>query len=97
MKRLRLKSSAQHDYCQAIIYYEARQTGLGRSFEAELGELFERIRRNPEHFPAKTPTIRKAVMPRFKYGVFFTVTADEIGVVAIYHPSRNPQSLQRRL
>ena len=29
-------------------------------------------------------------MPRFKYRIYFTVEGDEIGVLAIWHPSRIP-------
>ncbi len=97
MKRLRLTSPAQEDYRQALAWYEQRQPGLSREFEVELEELYERIRRNPEFFAQETATVRKARMPRFKYGIYFTVEGDEIGVLAIYHPSRNPDALRKRL
>ena len=97
MKRLRLKSPAVLDYLLAIGWYEERQPGLGREFELELQDLLERISRNPNFFSKATDTVRKARMPRFNYGVFFTVEGDDIGVLAIYHPSRNPDALRRRL
>ncbi|MEW6302436.1 MAG: type II toxin-antitoxin system RelE/ParE family toxin [Verrucomicrobiota bacterium] len=97
MKQVRLKSPADVDYLQALEWYEAQQPGLGREFDAELQLLFEQIQRNPEFFTRETPTVRKARMPRFKYRIFFTVEGDEIGVVAIWHPSRNPETLRRRL
>ncbi|HEY2081900.1 MAG TPA: type II toxin-antitoxin system RelE/ParE family toxin [Verrucomicrobiae bacterium] len=96
MKRLRLKSPADTDYVEAIAWYEGRQPGLGKEFEVELEALFERIKRNPELFRKESGNVRKARMPRFKYGVYFTIEGDEIGVVAIYHPSRNPNALRRR-
>ena len=97
MKRVRLKSPADVDYFEAVAWYEERQPGLGREFDAELQALFERIKRNPDLFTNETASVRKARMPRFKYGVYFTVEGDEIGVLAIYHPSRNPEALHRRL
>jgi plasmid stabilization system protein ParE len=97
MTRLRLTLPAERDYLQAVVWYEERQAGLGRRFEAELEALFERILRNPERFAKATATVRKARMPRFKFGIFFAVEGDEIGVLAIYHPSRNPDALRRRL
>ena len=97
MKRLRLKSPADLDYLQAICYYEERQPGLGREFESELQSLFSRIQRNPDFFAKVTATVRKARMPRFKYGVYFTVEGEELGILAIYHPSRNPAALRQRL
>ena len=97
MKRAWLKSPADLDYLQALEWYEARQQGLGQKFDAELLALFERIKRNPELFPKETDLVRKARMPRFKYRVYFAVEGDEIGVVATWHPSRNPDALRQRL
>ena len=96
MKRVRLKSPADLDYLQALKWYEERRPGLGQEFEAELLAVFERIKQNPELFQKETDVVRKARMPRFKYRIYFTVEGDEIGVVAIYHPSRNPETLRRR-
>jgi plasmid stabilization system protein ParE len=96
MKRVRFTSLADADYLQALGWYEERQPGLGRKFEAELEALLKRICRNPEFFFKETASVRKARMPRFKYGIYFTVEGDEIGVLAIYHPSRNPDTLRRR-
>jgi plasmid stabilization system protein ParE len=97
MKRVRLKSPADLDYLQALEWYEERQPGLGLDFDAELLALFERIKQNPELFQKETAVVRKARMPRFKYRIYFTVEGDEIGVLAIWHPSRNPEALRQRL
>ena len=96
MKRLWLKSPADLDYLQALEFYEKRLPGLGKEFDAELLALFERIKQNPELFQKETDEVRKARMPRFQYRIYFTVEADEIGVVAIWHPSRNPDALRQR-
>ena len=97
MKRVRLKSPADFDYLQALEWYEERQPGLGRQFDTELLAVFERIKQDPELFQKETELVRKARMPRFKYRIYFTVEGEEIGVVAIWHPSRNPDALRRRL
>jgi plasmid stabilization system protein ParE len=96
MKRLWLKSPADSDYLQAVQWYEERQPGLGREFDKELFALFNRIKQNPELFQKETDLVRKARMPRFKYRIYFTIEGDEIGVVAIWHPSRNPDALRQR-
>jgi plasmid stabilization system protein ParE len=69
---------------------------LGQEFDTELLALFERIKQTPELFQKETALVRKAQMPRFKFRIYFTVEGDEIGVVAIYHPNRNPETLLRR-
>jgi toxin ParE1/3/4 len=96
MRQLWLKSPADLDYLQALKWYEEQQPGLGQEFDAELLELFERIKQDSERFQKETDMVRKARMPRFKYQIYFTIEGDEIGVVAIWHPSRNPYPLRRR-
>jgi plasmid stabilization system protein ParE len=96
MKRVWFKSPADLDYVHALEWYEARQPGLGQEFDTELLALFERIKQGPELFQNETEGVRKARMPRFKHWIYFTVEGDEIGVVAIWHPSRNPDVLHRR-
>ena len=97
MKRVWLSSPADQDYLQAVEWYEKRQPGLGQKFDAELLALIQRIKENPGQFAKETALVRKARMPRFKYRVYFTVEGNEIGVLAIWHPSRNPEVLRRRL
>jgi plasmid stabilization system protein ParE len=97
MKRVRLISPADLDYFQALEWYEERKPGLGQEFDAELFALFERIKQNPEFFQKESELVRKARMPRFKYRIYFRVEGDEIGVLAIWHPSRNPDTLRQRL
>jgi plasmid stabilization system protein ParE len=96
MKRVRLQSPADVDYVQALEWYEKKQPGLGREFDAELLALFERIKHDAEFFQKETDFVRKARMPRFKHLIYYTVDDNEIGVVAIWHPSRNPDDLRRR-
>ncbi len=94
--RLRLSSAAELDYSQTVQWLERQQVGLGAQFDKELSESFEQILVDPERFPRATRSVRKAVMPRFKYGVFFITKRDEIEILAIYHPSRDPAALRRR-
>jgi toxin ParE1/3/4 len=96
MRRVRLQSPADRDYLQALEFYEERQQGLGKEFDTELLALFERIKQNPALFQKETELVRKARMPRFKYRIYFRVEGDEIGVLAIWHPSRNPDTLRLR-
>jgi toxin ParE1/3/4 len=96
MRRLYLKSPANLDYAAAVDYFEGRQHGLGREFEQELGGLFEQIKDSPERFPQIAANVRKANLHRFKYKICFPVEGDEIGILAIYHPSRDPDALRKR-
>jgi plasmid stabilization system protein ParE len=96
MRRVRLTTPANLDYAAAITWYQENQPGIEREFEIELQQMFGRIEQHPEQFRKITPTVRKAQLPRFKHKILFTVEGDEIGILSIYHPSRNPEALRRR-
>ena len=96
MRRLFLKSPANLDYAAAVDYFEKKQPRLGREFEQALEQLFEQIKGSPERFPQIALNVRKAILRRFKYKICFTVEGDEIAILAIYHPSRDPDALRKR-
>jgi len=60
--------------------------------EATLAE----IRRRPGSFPAVHNDVRRALLKRFPYGVFFLVGDAAISVIAIFHAKRDPRIWQQR-
>src|SRR5258706_3496778 len=96
MTRLYLTSPANQDYSDTVAWYERKQCGLGQIFESELSKLFDRIQKHPEQFPEFVPTVRRGILPKFHHKIYFTVSGDQIAVLAIYHPSRNPVGLRKR-
>ncbi len=53
---------------------------------------------NPGHFQLVGKTVRQARLKLFKrYSIFFHVEPKFIGVVAVFHASRDPAELRRRL
>lgn len=101
-RRLRRKiifgAEARIEFEKAVAWYDGRQPGLGDRFEARVHTTFQRILECPERFPLVGKTIRKARVEVFnKYSIYFHVESDFIGVVSVFHGSRNPAELQRRL
>ena len=82
----------------AVVWYDTQQPGLGDRFEAEVHSTFQRILTNPERFRAVSKKTRHARVEVFKkYSVYFRIEPDFIGIVSIFHASRNPAELRRRL
>jgi len=61
--------AARADTLDAIDWYEDRLPGLGQNFAAELDGLIDRIADNPLQFPIVRRRVRRAILPRFPYGV----------------------------
>lgn len=94
--RLIFRPAAEAELAEAFHWYEARRTGLGfdllRAVEARLAAVQE----NPVAFPVVHQRIRRALVRRFPYGIYYTVEADAIVVLAVFHAKRNPKHWKRR-
>ena len=96
MKRLRLTPEAELDLDDAYSWYQAQALGLGANFLTAVGTCIASIRRNPEAYQLVDPTMRRALLRRFPYAVFYEMGADEIVVYAVFHCARNPHAWKRR-
>ena len=93
---LELTSSAELDAAQAALTYEIEKPGLGSAFEEQLDAVLVRVAEGPWHFPAIDGDIRRALLKRFPFGVFFVVLPDKITVIAVLHLHRHPDTWKQR-
>ena len=96
MWRLDVSAEAEVEIFEAALRYEREKSGLGFRFEADLGRVFTRLAENPLQFPEIEMEARRALLRRFPYGVFFTVAADVVTVLAVLHLHRHPATWKDR-
>ena len=94
--RLVAEPRAELDVAAAYQWYESEQTGLGREFLEELRTAYDRIVEEPLRYQAVRSGIRRALIRRFPYAVYFAVDSEAVVVLAVLHVSRNPAEWQRR-
>jgi len=75
VKRLRLTPEAELDLDEAYSWYQAQRPGLAADFLAAVGTCIASIRRRPEAYQLVDPTMRRALLRRFPYAVFYQVGA----------------------
>jgi plasmid stabilization system protein ParE len=92
-----LTREAEVDLAEAFDYYEAQLAGLGREFVAAVERQFERIVDNPALYQVQHRGVRRAVMRRFPYGVFYLIEGEAVVVLAIEHQARDPEHWKQRL
>jgi plasmid stabilization system protein ParE len=95
MKAVELAPEARDEVREAATWYDEQRAGLGEEFLEELERLFVRMSQLPRSFPVlmdPSPELglRRALLPRFPYGVVFTELEDDIRVVAVAHTKRDP-------
>jgi plasmid stabilization system protein ParE len=83
--------AAQAEASEAQDWYESEGAGLGARFRDELGRVAERLAANPFQFPIVAADIRRALLRRFPYALFFRVVDGDVFVIACFHSSRDPQ------
>ncbi len=88
--------AARGELIEAQDWYEGEASGLGRRFREAIDTLIDRMNDNPRQFPTVFKNVRRALLRRFPYSLFFVVEADALIVIACFHASRDPARWQKR-
>ena len=95
-RRLSVRPAAQLDIEEVASWYESRRTGLGEEFTAQLDQLFQRIAAGPFQFPVVDQDVRRGLLHRFPYAVYFATGEATIAVIAVLHQHRHPDTWRQR-
>jgi plasmid stabilization system protein ParE len=87
---------AQDDVDDGLSWYGAEQPALALRFAESLDAVVFKVADTPFQFPTVYGEVRRALLGRFPYGVFFTVQNDTIHVLAVVHLHRHPDSWKTR-
>ena len=93
---LSIRKEAEADIAEAYQYYEECRPGLGKDFTHCIDESISRIEKNPRQYKIIGKGIRRALVKRFTYGLFYTLDDNKIVVLAVAHARRNPKHWQSR-
>jgi len=94
--RLELRPEASADVAEAFSWYEQQRAGLGGELEAELTRTFGYLTDMPLASRLVHRTLRRALVRRFPFSVYYSVTGDLIEVRAVLHYRRHPSTWLRR-
>lgn len=86
-----MSPDAREDLKLAIRYYERQRRYLGRRFVAGVVEAIDVIVDRPNSFPLLHDDVRRAIVSKFPYGVFFRLPPDTIRIIGIIHLHRDPR------
>ncbi|MFM7550964.1 MAG: type II toxin-antitoxin system RelE/ParE family toxin [Cyanobacteriota bacterium] len=94
-RKVRVLPEALKDLIETQRWYASRQPGLGQAFAEAIAEAVERIVRDPATFPCVHGAVRRLVMRRFPYAIYFRDVGNEILVIAV-HGRQDPRRWQDR-
>ena len=87
---LTILASAAFEMDAAFAWYEQRQVGLGTDFLRACDAAFSAIARLPRAYPEVRPRVRRALLRRFPYMVFFTAEGERVVVIGVIHVRQSP-------
>jgi plasmid stabilization system protein ParE len=85
VRSIELRLAAAADVDEAHWWYEGQRPGLGDEFLAAMAVCFDSICAEPERFPIVHRDLRRALVQRFPYLVFFRVYSELVVVFAVCH------------
>jgi toxin ParE1/3/4 len=91
-----LRAEAEAEFDDAFDFYDGRKAGLGAEFVAEVQKVFDRVSANPLVHQEVFADIRKGVVNRFPFCVYYRPHSDRVEVLAVLHTSRDPSVWQSR-
>ncbi|HKI86818.1 MAG TPA: type II toxin-antitoxin system RelE/ParE family toxin [Thermoanaerobaculia bacterium] len=91
-----VRALAERDLEAAEDWYNRQRPGLGREFREIVSALFDRLSENPQIYPCVHQAVRRAVLRRFPYLVYFVVEDARVVILACLDSRRDPQVHRER-
>lgn len=89
-------AEARVDAVEAFQWYEDERAGLGVVFRAAMDEAIKRVRLTPLTYPIQYRDLRRTIVHRFPYAVFYRIVAETVVIVGVIHARRPPSEWRRR-
>ena len=94
---IRFTPDADAELADARQWYAHQRVDLDLEFVECIDDALSRIVQNPKLYPIVYRTLRRVVVRRFPFAVFYEVNADEIQVIAVFHSRRDPKMWKSRV
>jgi plasmid stabilization system protein ParE len=89
-----IEPRAWTDLDDIIFWYENASRGLGKRFYENFENSLNRIKKNPNAFLEIEPSVRRILIKKFPYKLFYTISGNKIFVIGIMHAKRSTHRLK---
>ena len=77
-----VRPEAEREIQEAFEWYEERSEGLGLEFLRVADACLSIVQRNPEAYPIMHEEVRRALLRKFPYALFYLIREDTIVVIS---------------
>lgn len=82
--------SAELELNEAADYYDVENPGLGGALIDEFERAVAAIRENPKSAAPISGSVRRRLLTRFPYSLYYSVRKHELRILAVAHQRRRP-------
>lgn len=94
---VQVRRAAELEIAEAQLWYEAKDKSLGAEFLSQVSQTMNRILKMPLLYPIVHRDVRRALVRRFPYLVWYRVSAETVVILACSYAGRDPNRLTARL
>ena len=95
--KTRFLTPAEIEMLEAATYYEMRTENLGINFLNIIESAVAEIAKDPKTWPEIDKGIRRRLVRRFPYSIFYSIHENEIIIMAVMHQKQKPNYWITRL
>ena len=96
-QQLRFLPQAESDLRIGRAWYEERSPGVGDAFLHEFFATIDDILEHPLLYRTEQGDVRRRLLRRFPYSIYFLVEGTVVLVVGVFHCARDPQGIEDEL
>ncbi len=97
MMKLTIRKDAEEDINAAYLYYESKMEDLGEEFIQFVGDSLQKIEEFPMIHSKIRKNIRRALINKFPYGIYYIEKDESIVVFAVLHARKDPVNWKSRI
>ena len=95
-QKIIIRPEAEKDINSAYDWYEEQQSGLGVEFAQALSDSMDLILEFPKMYSELYRGIRRALLKKFPYGIYYLVQDETDIVVAVHRLAMDPEKWKSR-
>lgn len=93
---VQVRRAAELTIAEAQVWYETQQSGLGAEFRSEVSRVIDRLAATPLIYQVVHRHIRRAIVRRFPYLIWYRIVAETVVVLACTYAGRDPERVKAR-
>ncbi len=97
VKEIKILPDAWGDIVKISSYYGSISDNLSLKFERFLFEALENIQMFPVMYPIRYKNVRRKLLRKFPYAVYYYIDEYYIRLIAVMHQRENPASVKKQI